>query len=833
MNPVFALCAVILVAFAPGALAQESDRGTLQRFALVAGSNEGTKNRPPLRYAVSDAASFAAVLSSLGGIAGENLVHIADPSLDEFKQGIERVRSLAASSAPGSGRKEVIVYYSGHADESGIILKKETLSYPELKKLVDAIPVDVRIAILDACASGNITREKGGTRRPAFLFDASSAMEGHAYLTSSSFDETAQESDRIKGSFFTHYLVSAMRGGADANSDGKVTLNEAYEFAFDETLRRTEKTLSGPQHAAYDIRLKGSGDLVMTDLRAGNSGLRLDPALAGRVFVRDEQGNLLAELNKTGGKRMEVGLEPGIYTITLEKPPELLTTNVTLAQGAYTDLSESVLVSALKEQTVARGEEIRSTESAGSESYRRIGFNIGILPSVSLGGKGDKLLTHFAINLAAGYTVRLEGIMISSGINTVIEEAEGAMIGAGANFCANTSDGIQIAGGVNITGGSSKCAQISGGYNQADRISGIQITGGANIARDAIPGGAQISGGFNGAGSGIQGIQISGGMNTFSDSGYCAQIAGGVNKAGVLYGIQIAGGANLTTRHLPAGAQIAGGYNLAAGKFRGITIAGGMNHLTGSSVGMHIAGGMNFVRDALEGGMISGGMNLSGSDITGIQITGGVNTARGTVRGAQIAGGVNIAETVAGAQIGSVNIAKNFTGVQIGVVNIADSCNGMPIGVFSILADNPPHPRLFTDESSHIQTGFRTGSDYLYTVIAAGIRPQRDPIQWNIGYGFGSRLSIRRAWLSLEKMFIHTNLNGSWDREQILHTKDMALIGFKLFERLSIWAGPSVNVYICSEPRTAKELAFRKLSFHAVRNGWYAVWPGCITGLEF
>jgi hypothetical protein len=39
-----------------------------------------------------------------------------------------------------------------------------------------------------------------------------------------------------------------------------VTLNEAYRFAFDETLARTETTSGGPQHAAYDISLAGTGD---------------------------------------------------------------------------------------------------------------------------------------------------------------------------------------------------------------------------------------------------------------------------------------------------------------------------------------------------------------------------------------------------------------------------------------------------------------------------------------------------------------------------------------------------------------------------------------------
>src|SRR5208283_4450521 len=157
-----------------------------------------------------------------------------------------------------------------------------------------------------------------GQARPAFLFDASSDMTGHAYLTSASAEEAAQESDRIGSSFFTHYLVSGLRGAADTKGDGTVTLNEAYTYAFQETLASTEKTEYGPQHPAYDINLSGSGDLVLTDLRSSSAILRVGEDVAGRLYLRDEAGNLAVELNKAGGQKTELGLEPGVYSVVLD-----------------------------------------------------------------------------------------------------------------------------------------------------------------------------------------------------------------------------------------------------------------------------------------------------------------------------------------------------------------------------------------------------------------------------------------------------------------------------------------------------------------------------------
>ena len=174
---------------------------------------------------------------------------------------------VAAAAAPRS-RTEIVFYYSGHSDETGLLLGADRVSYQEIRTWVEQTGADVRIAVLDSCASGALTRAKGGVHRPPFLVDTSSAARGHAYLTASSENESAQESDRLGAAYFTHYLVSGLRGAADVSHDGRVTLSEAYQYAFTETLARTETSRGGPQHASYDFQLTGKGDLVMTDLHA-------------------------------------------------------------------------------------------------------------------------------------------------------------------------------------------------------------------------------------------------------------------------------------------------------------------------------------------------------------------------------------------------------------------------------------------------------------------------------------------------------------------------------------------------------------------------------------
>jgi hypothetical protein len=764
--------------------AEETTQVQLKRYALIIGSNTGSAQNAKLQYAVSDANAFSRVLTEMGGVNKEDLIYVTNPTLQDFIASINALSTKVKKVQDIHCRKEIIIYYSGHANESGILLNTELFPYPQFRKMIDTIPVDVRIAVLDACSSGSLTREKGGTKRQPFLFDASAEMKGHAFLTSSSFDEAAQESDRIKGSFFTHYLISAMRGGADVNNDGKVTLNEAYEFAFDETLKRTEKTLSGPQHAEYDIRLKGSGDLVMTDLRTSSAGLRLSASVSGRLFVRDKQGMLLAELNKFNEKPMEVGLEPGTYQITLEKRSQILSANITLIQGQYTDLTENILQPVQAEVNVNRGQSSQNVKTDSLHDYRRIPFNLSFLPWLSFGGTSGKILTNSSISILAGYTSKLQGVDITSGINVVSEKSQGVLISAASNICRGSVDGIQITGAVNTAAETSHCAQIAGAFNQAQSLFGLQIAGGANIASDTIIA-VQIAGGINIANSNFSGLQITGGLN---------QITGCSS-----YGMQIAGGVNIAQKGCNGG-QISGGINLSPNNLKGLQIAGGANITSVSS--------------------------------KGLQIAGGANITSGPSKGLQIAGGINIASDMKGMQLGTINSAHNVKGVQLGVINVCDSAKGVLIGVLSIVRSCPPRFRLWTDEAGYIQTTFKSGTKSFYSLFTLGIRPELDRLQWCLGYGIGGNITIQNAYINIETHLLHSNLEGNWDTNQILHMREMVSIGYQFAPHFSIWAGPSFNMYWSTTPPTEKKLSYWHINSIRYQRFWYACWPGFAVGIE-
>ena len=344
---VLALMVVLCVLVAQDLFAVDG----VQRWVLAVGANDGGAKRETLQYAISDAQNFVQVMETMGGVdAG---VLLSDPRVDDLETALHALHNRVASAE--AARREVIIYYSGHADENGLRLGESLFSYARLRNAMDRMEAEVHIAILDACASGAITRLKGGRRQKAFMVDASSDMRGYAFLTSSSEDEAAQESDAIGASFFSHYLVSGLRGAADVTGDGRVTLNEAYHFAFQNTLEGTERTRGGAQHPAYDIKMTGTGDVVMTDVRQTSAGLILAESLQGRFFIRNANRQLIAELFKPAGRRVELGLEPGMYRVHMAREVQSATASVELAMGQRAILDEAHFEIIARERTTVRG----------------------------------------------------------------------------------------------------------------------------------------------------------------------------------------------------------------------------------------------------------------------------------------------------------------------------------------------------------------------------------------------------------------------------------------------------------------------------------------------
>lgn len=367
----------------------------IHRYAIVVGANDGGPGRIRLKYAISDAGQFMGVLTNLGGVPEENSILLYDPDMRNFASAFRKIRKMVTEKGNRGRRVEFFFYFSGHSDEEGILLGREKLPYKKIKKSIEYIPADFRIAILDSCSSGAFTQVKGGRKRPPFLFDESHNMKGNAILTSSSSDEVSQESDRIKGSFFTHYLVTGLRGAADVTQDNRITLNEAYHFAYTETLSRTEKTLSGPQHPNYNIQMTGTGDVILTDIRKGAVKLVLAGNLSGKFFINDNEDMLVSEFRKAYGRKMSIGLEKGAYSVINQRRDGTYHAKVSLTGRREHTLAMNHFSKAEIEVTSSRGDAPNNgKDSLLISDFHKLRYSGYGAPVISFGKAGNTLGTY-------------------------------------------------------------------------------------------------------------------------------------------------------------------------------------------------------------------------------------------------------------------------------------------------------------------------------------------------------------------------------------------------------------------------------------------------------
>lgn len=319
----------------------------VERFAIVIGNNLGGPGDVALRYAEDDAGKIHAVLENLGGFRPENMLLLRGRSADEVRDALismnERIRRQA-----GRARADTMlfVYYSGHADARALHLGPGELPLRQVEQLVTGSSAELRVLVLDACRSGALTRVKGGRRAPPVSVSLEDRLpsEGTVFLTASAANEDAQESDEVKGSFFTHYLVSGLIGAADQNQDGRVVLEEAYRYAYEHTLRASSRTLAGTQHPTFKYDMRGQSQVVLTEvLPRQHRALVSLPAGRSYLLMRDgPEGPVVAEVGARDQVR-RISVAPGRYFVRARAPSYLLEGSVSLAGGSEQTIGDAAL----------------------------------------------------------------------------------------------------------------------------------------------------------------------------------------------------------------------------------------------------------------------------------------------------------------------------------------------------------------------------------------------------------------------------------------------------------------------------------------------------------
>lgn len=230
-------------------------------WAVVVGIN-AYRNVRPLSYAVEDARAFCRLLIEQNRVPEENVLLLLDEQAT-----LPQLRSVMGTHLKSRAGEQdtVIIFFAGHGaaerdvsspDGDGLEkyllpveadprdLYASALPMREVSHIFRRIRAERLVFIVDACysgAAGGRTVSMPGFRAQisdAFLERLSSG-KGRVILTASGANEVSAEKAELGHGVFSHFLLQGLKGPADVDGDGLVTVDELYDYVSTEVPRAT------------------------------------------------------------------------------------------------------------------------------------------------------------------------------------------------------------------------------------------------------------------------------------------------------------------------------------------------------------------------------------------------------------------------------------------------------------------------------------------------------------------------------------------------------------------------------------------------------------------
>lgn len=255
-----------------------------KRHALVIGIDDYSPGSPggapKLSYATRDAQTLAQLLVQARGFGPGGVTLLENATRDLVIDALHALRARVAEE------DSVIVFFAGHgtvgaaddgrlhyyllgADGQLADLVRTALMDDRLEELIGQLPVRQVVVILDAGSAGGgtgATRARGLTNPSATPPPAPrpliGAGAGRVVMSASPPDQPAFE-DPQRGGLFTSFLVEGLRGAADLDGDGAVTVLELYQWVAPRVRDYARQQHQLEQAPALDVR-GPAGEIVLT-----------------------------------------------------------------------------------------------------------------------------------------------------------------------------------------------------------------------------------------------------------------------------------------------------------------------------------------------------------------------------------------------------------------------------------------------------------------------------------------------------------------------------------------------------------------------------------------
>ncbi len=214
-----------------------------------------------LKFADKDAVRFADFLQSPAGgnVPNQNIKVLTNKVATQ-----KAILNALQLFEKATEEDRVIFYFSGHGLGGAFIpydVKKNdpssVLTHRDVKKRFKASAASTKLCIADACLSGSMTTQQAWNVSESKTFPKNADV---VLMLSSRSTQNSVESGVARGGLFTFFLLSGLRGKADANYDKTVTIKELFRYVSPLLKRNT------PNHQAPMFYGKFSDNLVLSYL---------------------------------------------------------------------------------------------------------------------------------------------------------------------------------------------------------------------------------------------------------------------------------------------------------------------------------------------------------------------------------------------------------------------------------------------------------------------------------------------------------------------------------------------------------------------------------------
>jgi hypothetical protein len=166
--------------------------------------------------------------------------------------------------AKASQNDAIIFFFSGHGGRSAFLTREYDgrgdgndglLLHREIQERFDRSPAKYKYVIADACHSGSwaATQAKSSASAAAQPYYRSfdNAAGGLVLMLSSMGNEYSLEQSGIRQGIFSHFLIRGLKGEADANRDGIVSVVELFDFVKPNVLSHTNRRQTPVMSGSY------------------------------------------------------------------------------------------------------------------------------------------------------------------------------------------------------------------------------------------------------------------------------------------------------------------------------------------------------------------------------------------------------------------------------------------------------------------------------------------------------------------------------------------------------------------------------------------------------